>query len=62
MGLTVNFRKFIRFDDVIALVKLLIFAPGEPTQIYMSYAATLINTWKKDKKARIFAIGRQFEK
>ena len=58
MGLRANFWKFFRSGDVIALVELL-FLPwgGGPTQIYMSYASPLINTWKKD---RIFAIGRRF--
>ena len=56
MGLRANFWKLLRSGDVIALVELL-FLTGGPTQIYMSYASALINTWKKD---RIFAVGRRF--
>ena len=55
MGLRANFWKNFRSGDVIALVELLFLPWG--TQIYMSYASPLINTWKKD---RIFAIGRRF--
>ena len=56
MGLRANFWKILRSGDVIALVKLL-FLHWVPTQIYMSYASRLINTWKQ---GRIFAIGRRF--
>ena len=57
MGLRANFLKNFRSGDVTARVELLFLPWGIHSDIYMSYASPLINTWKKD---RIFAIGRRF--